>query len=303
MYNPEKRLAKILIVDDQEINIQLLERIRRRIGPDHYLPVLVLTADNTPEIKQEALRIGANDFLNKPFDRTEVLLRIHNLLNTRALHLQLHHYNETLEKSVRERTAELEQAKNEILQLLGRASEFRDDMTGRHTKRVGKMSGLIAERLGLPEEHVDLICKAAPLHDIGKMGIPDHILLKPGRLAPQEFERMKAHTTIGAHILEGSGFSVLKLARLIAEAHHEKWDGTGYPKGLKGEEIPIEARIVALADFYDALTHERAYKRAWTAEEALAEIIAERGKHFDPQVVEVFVELTREIDLSQVIGE
>lgn len=283
--------------------LQVLEQIREHTGDDHYLPVLVLTADTTPEIKQKALQAGANDFLTKPFDRAEVLLRIHNLLNTRQLHTQLKSYNETLEMRVRERTEELEQAKNEILQLLGRASEFRDDMTGEHTKRVGKIAGLIAERLGLPEERVDLIRKAAPLHDLGKMGIPDEILLKPGRLEPHEFAKMQTHTTIGAQILEGSRFSVLKMARLIAQGHHEKWDGTGYPEGLKGEEIPLEARIVAIADFYDALTHKRTYKEAWTAEEALAEIMNQQGKHFDPDIVDVFVELYRETDLSNVIGE
>lgn len=348
MKENELELATILIVDDQELNISLLERmlqrarftrvhsttdpteverlmedidpdivlldmhmpgmdglqvleqIRLRSGEDDYLPVLVLTADMSSEIKQKALEVGANDFLIKPFDRTEVLLRIRNLLGTRQLHKQLRQNNDTLEARVQERTEELEQAKFEILQLLGRASEYRDDMTGMHTQRVGRLSGMIALRMGLPEDEAEMIGKAAPLHDIGKIGIPDEILLKPGRFEPHEFERMKEHTSIGASILEGSRFSILKLACTIARCHHEKWDGTGYPVGLKETEIPIEARIVALADFYDAITHERPYKKAWSPEDAIAEVLRQRGIHFDPHIVDVFVELFRENRLSEI---
>ncbi|MDF2959542.1 MAG: response regulator [Paenibacillus sp.] len=336
------KLAKLLIVDDQEYNISLLERIlgragfthvystmdpqqikrllmevdpdivlldlhmpgldglqvlrliREHTGTDNYLPVLMLTADMTAEAKQQGLLAGVNDFLTKPYDRTEVILRINNLLKTRHLHLQLQQHNSTLEDRVRKRTEELQQAKIEILQLLGRAAEYRDDVTGRHTQRVGRLSGMIASRMGLSEQQADLIRMAAPLHDIGKIGIPDEVLLKPGKFEPEEFERMKGHTTIGANILEGSCFAVLKLAGIIAMSHHEKWDGSGYPHGLKGEEIPVEARIVSLADFYDALTHERPYKRAWTPQETLAEVERQRGIHFDPQVVDAFVQLFHE---------
>lgn len=339
MVEESLKQAKILIVDDQEYNLSLLERILDRAGyknlhsstdphqtvpliekmdpdivlldlhmpeidgfevlrlireythEDSYLPVLVLTADITPEAKKRALQAGANDFLTKPFDRAEVVLRIHNLLRTRYLHLQLQQQNELLEERVQERMKEPRQAKAEILQLLGRASEYRDDMTGQHTQRVGRLSGLIADRLGLPARQVEMIRMAAPLHDIGKIGIPDELLLKPGRFEPEEFERMKLHTTIGASILEGSYFAVLKMAEIIAGSHHEKWDGTGYPQGLSGEAIPIEARIVALADFYDALTHERPYKKTWTSQEAITEVKSQRGKHFDPQIVDVFIDL------------
>lgn len=333
----DTKQASLLIVDDQEYNISLLERMLRRagftniyttmdpyqimpmlsevspdiilldlhmpgmdglealehihmhIGTEQYLPVLMLTADITSEAKQQALRAGVNDFLTKPFDRTEVILRINNLLQTRQLHQQLQHYNNTLEEKIRERTEKLKQAQDEMLELLGRASEYRDDMTGLHTKRVGWLSGVIAKQLGFSDTEVEMLQMAATLHDIGKIGIPDEILLKPGRFLPEEFERMKSHTTIGASILEGSSFAVLKLAGVIAVAHHEKWDGTGYPHGLIGEAIPIEARIVALADFYDALTHERPYKNAWTPEETLEEIKRQRGIHFDPQVVDAFI--------------
>ncbi len=342
----EIKYGKVLIVDDQEYNVSLLERIlmragfkqmystmdpqqveqmlaevepdivlldfhmpgldglqvlsliREQCGADNYLPVLMLTADLTPETKQQVLQAGVNDFLTKPFDRTEVILRINNLLKTRQLHLQLQQQKSTLEQRVLERTAELQKAKLEILELLGRAGEYRDDMTGQHTQRVGWLSGLIAERLGLPEREVELIRMAAPLHDIGKIGIPDEILLKPGRFEPEEFERMKTHTTIGANILQGSSFHVLALANTIAKSHHEKWDGTGYPEGLRGADIPIAARIVALADFYDALTHERPYKKAWTPEETIAEIEQQRGRHFDPEIVDAFVQLFSERRIS-----
>ncbi|MEK8131645.1 HD domain-containing phosphohydrolase [Paenibacillus filicis] len=279
--------------------LQVLRLIRETLAPDQYLPVLMLTADLTLEAKQRGLQAGVNDFLTKPYDRMEVVLRIQNLLKARMLHNQIQQHKSTLEKRVRDRTEELKKAKNEILQLLGRAAEYRDDMTGRHTLRVGRLSELLAERLGLPEEHVQMVRRAAPLHDIGKIGIPDHILLKPGRFEAQEFERMKTHTLIGASILEESSFTLLQIAGIIARSHHEKWDGSGYPYGLKGEEIPIEARIVALADFYDALRHERPYKRAWTPEETMAEVKRQSGMHFDPQLVEVFVQLYTEGLLEQ----
>ncbi|MCD9022139.1 HD-GYP domain-containing protein [Cohnella silvisoli] len=331
--------ANFLIIDDQEYNISLLERILRRAGfsnlfsttdatslerlyheiqPDivlldlhmpevdgftalrrlreliqesNYLPVLVLTADVTQEARQEALHLGANDFLTKPLDKTEVVLRINNLLRTRFLHLQLQDQNHLLEQRVLDRTGEVEQAKHEILELLARTSEFRDDETGQHTQRVGMMAMKIASALGLPKAEVELIQRATPLHDIGKIGIADSILLKPGRFTPEEFEKMKLHTTIGASILEGTVFPVLQLAGTIALSHHEKWNGTGYPNGLSGEDIPLAGRIVALADFYDALTHERPYKQAWTREQALEEIERQRGVHFDPNVVDAFIRI------------
>ncbi|MBH5318801.1 response regulator [Paenibacillus sp. GSMTC-2017] len=333
------KTATFLIVDDQEYNISLLERILTRAGytnlitttdatqlellyrdnePDivlldlhmpvmdglsalqhlkewkrdgDYLPVLVLTADVTPEARMRVLHEGADDFITKPFDRTEVVLRIKNFLKTRYYYLQLQEQNQDLEIRVQERTKEIEQAKNEILTVLGRTAEFRDDETGQHTQRVGQLAGKLAHALGLPEEEADLIRRAAPLHDIGKIGISDTILLKPGRFTPEEFAKMKQHTEIGSIILQESQFPVLQLAKSIALSHHEKWDGSGYPSGLSGEDIPLVGRIVAIADFYDALTHERPYKRAWTHEEAIAEIQNQRGIHFDPRVVDAFLEV------------
>lgn len=253
-----------------------------------YLPILVLTADITKEAKERALSMGARDFLTKPFDPTEVLLRIGNLLETRFLHVRLKDYNQSLEQKVRERTRELEEAQIEILERLARAAEYRDDETGRHAHRVGWNSALLAQAIGLPATQVELIRRAAPLHDVGKIGIPDHILLKPGKLTPEEFEIMKAHTTIGAKILSGSQFALLQLAQEIAHAHHERWDGSGFPQGLRGEAIPLEARIVAVADAFDAMTSNRPYRRALTWDETWEVLWEGAGSQWDERLVEAF---------------
>jgi putative two-component system response regulator len=278
--------------------VAVLSELRPRLPVRAYVPVLVLTADTTPEAKVRALSAGAKDFLSKPFDRTEVLLRIRNLLETRRLHRQLEGYSQMLEERVRERTAELEQARTEILERLALAAEYRDDDTHQHIQRVGKLSAELAEALEFPEELVELIRQAAPLHDIGKIGIPDSILLKPGGLTPDEFDMMKTHATIGSKILGGSGTPLLQLAEEIARTHHERWDGSGYPAGLAGQAIPIAGRIVAVADVFDALTHERPYKEAWPVERALEEIERGSGKQFDPRVVETFLRLEERLKAS-----
>jgi len=226
----------------------VMERLRPYIPPESYLPVVILTADIAPEAKRRALAAGAKDFLTKPFDATEVLLRIRNLLETRRLHRQLQEHNRLLKEKVRERTRQLEEARIEILERLALAAEYRDDATGQHTHRVGQTAALLARALGLPEAQVELIRRAAPLHDIGKIGVPDGILLKPGPLTAEEFEMMKAHTVIGARILSCSRFPLLQMAQRIALSHHERWDGRGFPQGLRGEAIPLEARIVAVAE-------------------------------------------------------
>jgi putative two-component system response regulator len=262
-------------------------------------PVLVLTSDASLETKQRALSSGASDFVNKPFDVTEVYLRIRNLLTTRLLQKELQRQNASLEKRVSERTRELECARLEILQRLALAAEFRDDATHEHTKRVAATSAALTRRLGLPDTHVDLMRLAAPLHDIGKLGVPDAILLKSGPLADAEIELMRTHTTVGAAILSGSTSDVLQLAERIALTHHEWWDGSGYPNGLQGEAIPQCGRIVALADVFDALTHARPYKEAWPVERAAAEVQRLRERHFDPDVVDAFEGL----DASELAGE
>jgi HD-GYP domain-containing protein (c-di-GMP phosphodiesterase class II) len=199
---------------------------------------------------------------------------------------------------VAERTRDLEQARLEILDRLAIAAEYRDDATQEHAWRLGRTSALLALGLGLPDREVELIRRAAPLHDIGKIGIPDAILLKPGRLTYEEFEQIKTHTTIGAEILSGSRSQLLGMAERIALTHHERWDGRGYPRGLAGEQIPLPGRIVAVADVFDALTHERPYKPAWSLQEAVAEIPSQAGGQFDPDVVGAFLQLDHQTLLS-----
>ncbi len=261
-----------------------------------FLPIIVLTADVNAETRERALSGGAHDFLTKPFDHAEVVLRIRNLLTLRLLHRQLHQHNVELELRVSERTRELEEshsalesAQIEMMERLAHAAEYRDDDTGQHTQRVGVMAAQLAEALGLPKHYVELIHRAAPMHDVGKIGIPDAILLKPGRLTSEEFETMKQHATIGADLLAGGHWALVQMAERIARSHHERWDGSGYPSGIGGEEIPLEGRIVAVVDVFDALTHSRPYKRAWPIEEAIEEITRQSGKQFDPNVVEKFL--------------
>ena len=262
----------------------VMEELKPLIPEESFLPILVLTADITPEAKQRALAGGAKDFLTKPFDSTEVRLRIENLLETRFLHLEM-------EQRVRARTRELEDAHVEVVERLALAAEYRDDDTGEHTKRVGRISAVLARAHGLPPGEVTVIRRAAPLHDVGKIGIPDSILLKPGRLTPEEFEFMKTHTTIGAKILSGGRFPLLRVAEGIALTHHERWDGGGYPQGLRGESIPLPGRIVAVADAFDAMTRARPYKAAWPVAQAVAELERCAGKQFDPKIVEAFLAL------------
>jgi len=258
-----------------------------------FLPILVMTGDVTPEARQEALSRGAKDFVTKPFHADEVLLRIRTLLETRFLYLQVQSQNNLLESKVRDRTRELEAAQTEILERLARAAEFRDDNTGQHTERVGQMAALLSRQLGLPGPQVSLIRRAAPLHDVGKIGIPDAVLLKLGKLTLEEFDVIKTHTTIGARILSGSRFGVLRVAEEIAFSHHERWDGSGY-EGIKGDQIPLAGRIVAVADVFDALTQHRPYKAAWPVGEAIAEIELQRGQQFDPEIVDAFLQVIRQ---------
>src|SRR6266540_2549659 len=271
----------------------VMKQLRACLSPDDYLPILVLTANITSEAKRRALSEGAMDFLTKPFDAMEVVLRIKNLLQTRLLHVQLQGQNRLLDQKVRERTAALEETQVEILERLALAAEYRDDETGEHIKRVGRIAAGIAQVLDWSEEQVELIRRAAPLHDVGKIAISDTILLKPGKLTPEEFERMKMHTTLGAKMLSGGRFPLLQLAEQVALTHHESWDGTGYI-GLQGEAIPVAGRIVTVADVFDALTSVRPYKNAWSTSDAIEEIKCQSGKQFDPDVVEAFLKVISE---------
>jgi putative two-component system response regulator len=293
-------LPDLILLDLQMPHLDgfaVLKQVQACLRTDDFLPILVLTADITPEAKRRALSEGAMDFLTKPFDAMEVILRIKNLLRTRSLHLQLQGQNRILDQKVRERTTQLEATQTEILERLALAAEYRDDNTGEHIRRVGETAECIAQALGWSASEAELIRRAAPLHDVGKIAIPDAILLKPGKLTPAEFEVMKTHTTIGARILSGGRFPLLQLAEQIALTHHERWDGTGYI-GLQGEAIPLPGRIVSLVDVFDALTSERPYKKAWSLDDTVAEIQKQRGRQFDPQLVDVLLEV---IDWQPVV--
>jgi putative two-component system response regulator len=257
-----------------------------------YLPILVLTGDISDEARRASLSSGARDFLNKPFDLTEVRLRIENLLETRFLHLELQRQNALLEERVVDRTAELEESRLEVLERLSTVSDYRDDVTGRHTRRVSALSASLAIELGLDEDEAAVIGAAAALHDIGKVGIPDFILMKPGPLTPDETTLMQTHTTIGARMLAGSRSRVLQIAETIALGHHERWDGAGYPRGKRGEDIPLCARVAGLADVVDALGSDRPYRPAWDVERIRALVEEGIGTHFDPDVVSAYTRLT-----------
>jgi len=279
--------------------LSLLKQLRSRIPDNVYLPFVIVTGDLSQRTRQAALSLGAKDFLTKPINPAEAVLRIYNLLETRFLYLELQESNRVLDERVRERTQELELAQSEMLRHLALAADYRDDLTGLHAQRVGLLASLLAEATGLPPDEVKLIRGSAPLHDLGKIGIPDHILLKSGDLTHEEFQVVKTHTAIGGTILSRSSFPLLKMAEQIARYHHEHWDGNGY-LGLKGESIPVAARLTSIADTFDVLTHERPYKPANSLDEALEEIQNKRGKQFDPLGVDALIRLTFSHDLLQL---
>ncbi len=270
---------------------EILEEITFLTDEPNWMPALVLTADISPDTKRRALSLGARDFLTKPIDVPEVLLRVRNLLQTRYLRVQLERTNDLLHERVLLRTRELEDAKLEMLDRLALAAEYRDDTTGQHAERIGRTSELLALELGLGSAEAKLIGQAARLHDIGKIGIADELLLKPGKYDASEIAAMEAHPTIGARILSGSSNELLTMAEQIALTHHERWDGRGYPCGLAYESIPLGGRIVTVADVFDALTHRRPYKEPWPIPVAVQEILGDAGTKFDPTVTAAFARL------------
>lgn len=273
-------------------------------------PVVILTASSDDETKIKALRAGATDLLCKPVHREELLARLGNVLQVKAWQDHMRGYSEELEEAVKKRTLELETSRLEVIQCLARAAEFRDDDTGQHIVRVGRYARLIGEGLGLPKPVLDILEPAAQLHDVGKIGISDTILLKPGKLTSEEFELMqshcgfgkkivdllpdsearllRAHTELGAKIMDVGGSPILAMAKRIALTHHERWDGSGYPLKLAGNDIPLEGRITAVADVFDALSSKRPYKPAFPLDQCLAILEEGRGRHFDPEVLDAF---------------
>lgn len=260
------------------------------------IPVLMVTANNETTVRHKALISGVTDFLNKPLDNSEFVARARNMLALRQSHKKLMDHAAWLADEVRKATAQIVERERETIFCLARASEFRDPETGAHIVRMAHYSKHIAYVLNLPVDQQDLLLEAAPMHDIGKVGIADAILLKPGRLTEDEFDIMKQHATIGYELLNTSNSPLLKAAAEIAYSHHEKFDGTGYPRGLVGNDIPLFGRIVAVADVFDALTSERPYKKAWTVERALEMLRDGSGTHFDPVCVDAFLN-----DLDEVM--
>src|SRR3989338_8232892 len=273
---------------------QVLEQLKDD-RKDNYLPILALSEEKSSEMRHRALEAGVTDFLSKPYESAEVLMRIRNMIETRILHQEVKNQNKLLEIKVQERTQELNDSRLDIIRRLAQAAECRDNDTGLHIIRMSHYCVVLGEALGLGTKQCELILNASPLHDIGKIGIPVSILLKPGKLTPEEFEVMKTHTTIGARLLAGSNSEIMKMAEMIALTHHEKWDGTGYPRKLAGDQIPLIGQVCSVCDVFDALTSKRPYKKAWSVEHAVEEIVSLKGKHFNASLVDAFVEILTEI--------
>ena len=266
---------------------QIMEMIKKDF-PSRKFPIIVVTAENAN--REKSLSLGATDFITKPFMNWEIILRINNALKNQYYFKKEEKRSEELSKLVKERTAEIEETQREVVRRLAKASEYRDNETGMHIIRMSNICCYIAKKMECDESYSDLLLNASPLHDVGKIGIPDSILLKPGKLDPDERRIMETHVTIGNEVLSGHHSLLLNMAAEIALYHHERWDGTGYPKGIKGKNIPLSARIASIADVADALLSKRPYKDAWPLDRVVEYIINEKGKCFDPSIVDIFVE-------------
>lgn len=253
------------------------------------IPIIMVTTENDRAVRNQAFSLGVTEFLTKPVDTIEFSLRVRNLLALRNAQTMLADRAKLLEHEVRQAIADVTAREMELVTRLARAAEFRDPETGGHIMRMARYSALIARELGLAPEWQELLLKAAPMHDVGKLATPDHILLKPGRLDADEMAIMRQHAEIGGQILAGSDSPLIRLAEEIARGHHEKYDGSGYPRGLAGEQIPVSARIVAVADVFDALTSERPYKPAWPLAQARQFLQQNKGSHFCPRCIDAFL--------------
>lgn len=316
----QKEKPDVVLLDIMMPHVTGLDLLKmRQFSPEfHHIPFIILSATSESQVKRDALRLGATDFLAKPVDPSDLTVRVRNSLVVKHQHDTLANYANELERKVKLRTQQIERSREQIIHCLARAAEYRDNETGDHVIRVGKYAGVIAAELGFSDEYCNQIELAAQLHDVGKIGIPDSVLLNPGRLNNEEFEIMKAHCVLGVEIMEplaeaegrvvrnhaevggfimdGVDSPMLELAALIARTHHEKWDGSGYPTGMKGEMIPIEGRITCVADVYDALCSERPYKKAFTMKKCLEIMLSERGTRFDPIVLDAFFRRLSDVD-------
>ena len=286
------RVADLILVDFQMPEMDGIELVRRIRLLSEYenVPIVMVTVNNDPSVRYRALDAGVTDFLNKPVDARECMARCKNLLTLRRQHLVLEDRKKLLEYMVNEATIEVQDREKETLHRLAKAGEFRDSDTGNHIFRMARYSRLIADAIGLPGNEAQTIEWAAPLHDIGKIGIPDQILMKPSRLTASEAGEMRTHPQKGYEILKDSASTYVRMGALIALGHHEKVDGSGYPLGLVGDHIPLPARIVAVADVFDALTSVRPYKKAWSADDAFAYLQAHSGTHLDTALVNAFMQ-------------
>ena len=316
----ERVKPDVVLLDIMMPNITGLDllRVRQKVPHLQPIPYIILSATNDNQVKRQALELGATDFLGKPVDPSDLILRVQNALTVKQHYDYVSSYAAQLEAEVKQRTQQIERSREQVIHCLARAAEFRDNETGDHVLRVGKYCAIIACQLGFDEEYCRQIALAAQLHDVGKIGIPDSILLKPGKLSNAEFDimqqhcglgsqimeplavedadRIRRHADVGAFIMDGVDSPMLELATTIAKTHHEKWDGTGYPNSLKGQEIPIEGRICCVADVFDALCSERPYKSSFPMQKCLEIMLSERGTRFDPIVVDAFFERISDIE-------
>lgn len=286
-----------------------MDLVRSAIAEHQDIAAIMVTGLDSSVLANAAIEVGAFGYIVKPFESNEVLIDVANALRRRRLELENRFHREHLEEIVSTRTIALQQAlewlerrekelrlsREETIQRLAIAAEFRDSSTAQHIRRMSHYCELLARNSGLSSEQCDLIRTASPMHDIGKIGTPDQVLLKPGKFTPEEFDVIARHAEIGYRILSGSDAELLKVAALIAYTHHERFDGTGYPRGLKGEAIPIEGRIASIADAFDALTTQRVYKPAFEISHAIELMLKHRGEHFDPQLLDVFVASSEEL--------
>jgi cyclic di-GMP phosphodiesterase len=292
----KKHRSDLVLLD---LNMPVLDGydVMKQLNQTSYFSpaILVLTAQHTQSYRQKALDNGARDYVTKPFNADELLSRMRNLLKVQIAHKYMCCQKDVLEQKVQLRTQDILETRLQVVRHLGRAAEYRDNETGLHIIRMSKMAALLGKTTGMAEYECDLLLNASPMHDVGKIGIPDNILLKPGKLDAAEWKTMQSHVLIGAKILSGDDSDLMVMAHDIALTHHEKWDGSGYPNGLKGDAIPLVGRITAIADVFDALISKRPYKKAWKIERAVELIIKESGRHFDPRLVELFLGKLSEI--------